>query len=107
MFSLIITGPAKRDMHTNRIWWADHHSKEQADRWYIGIQEAMHSLNSMPEQCSYATESDLRARGIRQMLYGIGRKNTHRIIFSVNGDRVVIYRVLSVRQGEMGAEDLA
>lgn len=97
MFKVIVTGPAKQDLHTNRIWWAEHHSQEQSTRWYVGISDAMYSLDTMPERCSYATEFDLRSREIRQMLYGTGRKNTHRIVFSIDGDLVVIYRVLSVR----------
>lgn len=103
---VVITVPAERDAFANHEWWSEHRSREQANRWLQGVYEAMLSLASRPERCSFAVEKDLREEGVRQLLFGIGRRKTHRIVFSVHRDRVVIYRVMGLRQNALGVDDL-
>ncbi|TWT88392.1 hypothetical protein Mal64_18720 [Pseudobythopirellula maris] len=102
---IVITEPAKWDIHSNRSWWSVCRSKEQADRWYTGILNEIYSLAEMPERFSFASEHALRIAGVRQMLYGLGGA-THRVLYCVEDDAVVIYRVLSARQDSISAEDL-
>lgn len=103
---VVITGLAEQDAISNHEWWSRHRSKEQADRWLEGVYAAMFSLRDQPERCSYATERDLREEGVRQLLYGVGRRVTHRIVFSIDREKVVIYRILSVSQDAVEADDL-
>ena len=103
---VVITGPAERDALANHEWWAEHRSKEQSDRWLEGAYAAMVSLASKAERWPFAVEKDLREEGVRQFLFGIGRRKTHRIVFSIDGDRVVIFRVMGLRQDALGIDDL-
>lgn len=103
---VVITGLAERDTIDNHAWWAKHRSREQANHWLEGVYAAMLSLGTDPERCGYAVEQNLREEGVRQLLFGIGRRKTHRIVFSIDGPRVVIYRVMGLRQEALEADDL-
>jgi plasmid stabilization system protein ParE len=106
MARVIITGPAKRDIQSAYDWWKAHRSAEQADRWYVGIHDAITSLGNMPERCSLAPESELLAQGVRQLLFGLGRRATHRAVFAIDGDIVVIFRVRHTSQDALTIDDL-
>lgn len=106
MYRVIITGPAKRDLQDAHDWWAEHRSAEQAGRWYAGIRDAIQALRNKPERSSAATESDLLAEGIRQRLFGLGRRATHRIVFAIDGNTVVVLRVRHTSQDALTLEDL-
>ena len=106
MHRVIITGPAKRDIQAAHDWWAENRSAEQAARWYLGIQAAIKSLRKMPERYSMASESDLLSRGIRQLLFGLGRRPTHRVVFGMEDDTVIVFRVRHTSQDSLTSNDL-
>lgn len=106
MFHLLITGPAKHDIQSAYDWWASNRSREQAIRWYKGIYSAIESLSDMPDRCSLATESELFEHGIRQLLFGVGRRRTHRILFGIDHDVVVVFRVRHTSQDALLLDDL-
>ena len=106
MPNVILTGPAKRDIQAAYDWWKQNRSAEQADRWYAGIHAAIQSLRSMPERHSLSAESDLVAQGIRQLLVGLGRRATHRIVFAIDGNTVVVLRVRHTSQDALSRDDL-
>ena len=106
MAHVIIAGPAKRDILAAYEWRKENRSAEQADRWYKGILDASHSLGSDPQRCSLAVESDLLAQGIRQLLYGLGRKPTHRLVFAIDADTVIILRVRHTSQDALTVDEL-
>jgi plasmid stabilization system protein ParE len=106
MARVFITGPAQRDIKAAYDWWKENRSAEQADRWYAGIHATIKSLGSMPERCSLAPESDLLEQGIRQELFGLGRRATHRIVFAIDSDTVVVLRVRHTSQDALTVDDL-
>jgi hypothetical protein len=53
-----------------------------------------------------ATERDLLPQGVRQLLYGLGRKRTHRIVFAVDGDEVIVFRVRHTSQAALKPDEL-
>jgi plasmid stabilization system protein ParE len=106
MHSVQIAEPAERDIRSSHDWWREHRSAEQADRWYENIYAAIQTLRSMPTRCPLAPESDLHPAGLRQLSFGIGRRPTHRIIFTVERDTVIILRVRHASQRDLTADDL-
>jgi len=106
MHRVIITGPAKRDIQGAYDWWAENRSAAQAERWYVGIHAAIQSLRNMPERCLMAAETDLLAQGLRQLLFGMGRRATHRIIFTIDGNTVVVLRVRHTSQDALSLDEL-
>jgi plasmid stabilization system protein ParE len=107
MHRVLITGPAKRDIQAAHNWWAENRSAEQAERWYAGILAEIRSLRDMPERCSMAVESDLLAQGIRQHLFGLGGRATHRIVFAIDGNNVVVLRIRHTSQHSLSLDDLS
>jgi plasmid stabilization system protein ParE len=106
MAHVILTGPAKGDIRSAYQWWKENRSAEQADRWYRGIIDAARSLRRNPERCPPAAESDLLTQGIRQLLYGLGRKPTHRLVFAIDRETVIIFRIRHTSQDALSPDDL-
>lgn len=81
-------------------------SAEEAGRWYIGIDRFVTQLSKTAGRYSTATEIELREAGIRQAPFGIGRRPTHRILYGIDQDTVVVYRVRALKQDTLGIEEL-
>jgi plasmid stabilization system protein ParE len=103
---VIVTGPAKRDIQQDYDWWANNRSVEQAKRWYAGIRAAIRSLRTNPDRRALAIESDLLAQEIRQLSFGLGRRPTHRIVFAIEDETVVVLRIRHTSQDALLPEDL-
>lgn len=101
-----ITDLAEEDAHTNYEWWAKHRSAEQAVRWLQGIYAAMFELATTANQHPYATEAELKLRKIRQASFGLGKRPSHRILYAVRDDLIVIYRIQAFKQNSLGVDDL-
>jgi len=98
VFTVKLTSRAEQDITQNADWWEAYRSKEQADRWYQGIYKAMQSLSSQPARCGTAPEASELGLPLRHLLFGISRRATHRVLFRIEGDDVIIYRVLHMSQ---------
>lgn len=105
-YRVIITGPAKRDIRWIVDWWRDHRSGEQAGRWYRKIFPAMAGLSKHPDRLPFAPEADLVPSGLRQLHFGLSRKATHRIVFTIVGQEVRILRVRHAAQNSLTLGDL-
>ena len=102
---LIITDAAKRDIQAAYDWWKKRRSANQAERWYLSINAAFKTLVVFPDSCPFV--SGLEERGVREKLFGVGRKSTHRILFALESDSVMILRIRHTSQAELALEDLA
>ena len=58
----------------------------------------MRRLNHTPERFPLADEDDTFPYPLREMLYGLGRTKTHRVLFVVRPNAVVIYAIRHVAQ---------
>ena len=106
MYRIIITGPAKQDIQNAHDWWAENRSQSAAEKWYLEIYQAFGSLKQMPKRCALAPEHDLLEQKVRQLLFGVGRRFTHRIIFTIDGDDVIVLRVRHSAQDVLSLKDL-
>lgn len=106
MAQVIVTGPAAQDIEAAYSWWKENRSAEQAGRWYIGIRNAVRSLRASPEAYALAQESDLLPQGVHQLLFGLGRRATHRILYTIDANTVIVLRVRHASQGMLTKEDL-
>jgi plasmid stabilization system protein ParE len=88
------------------LWWAEHHSSEQAGRWLIGIEAAIGDLANHPEQHSLAIEADSFPFEVRELHYGVKRRKTHRVLFTIREDVVRVYSVRHLAQDVLTAEDI-
>ncbi len=76
---------------TEAYLWIARDSSENAIRWVEAVEAAIESLDTFPERCAVAPESEEFDREIRQLLHG-----NYRILFTIHDETV---HVLHVRHG--------
>jgi plasmid stabilization system protein ParE len=103
-YDVIITSRAQREAQANHNWWAENRSPEQAAHWYDEFLNSAFSLEENPDRCALAPENDRFPYDIRQLNFGIGRKPTHRLIYTIRPKEVVILRVRHLAQQEIDLE---
>ncbi len=106
IYKVSLAQKAKQDIFLIHDWWHDHRSPEQADKWFDEILVAFQSLQQMPERCPQAPEAQKAGRNVRQLLFTIGQRKTHRIVFLVESQTVWILRVRHVAQESLPADFL-
>ena len=87
-------------------WWAEHRSVEQAARWLREIEAAIQDLGINADQYSLARESAEFNFEVRQMNFGLSQSRTHRVLFSIHENRVLVYAVRHLAQQDLSAGDL-
>jgi plasmid stabilization system protein ParE len=105
-YTVVITHPAEIELATNAQWWAEHRSVDQAIRWYEGFLAAIQSLERNPDRCPLARENDRFDVEIRELHYGLGGRPTHRAVFNVEGNRVLVLTVRHGAQRDLTDDDL-
>lgn len=74
-------------------------SPTAAGRWYTGLERAIAKLTKMPERHPVAEdESQQLGVTLRPLLYG-RRAGVFRVLFSVEGDTVILHYVRHSAQG--------
>jgi plasmid stabilization system protein ParE len=97
---------AYHDIELAHQWWAENRSVEQADHWEEGLGKAILTLRATYLQHSLAPENRRFPFEVRQLLFGLGRRATHRVLFTVLPDRVSVLTVRHVAREEVGPNDL-
>jgi plasmid stabilization system protein ParE len=59
-----------------------------AERWWNGLIDAMLSLETMPRRCPLIPERKYFKEELRHLIY-----QSHRIIFTVTGNKVTVVRI--------------
>src|SRR5438046_1792075 len=96
-FRVLLTIRARNNLDAAYAWYRKQ-SSEVADRWYRGVRDSIRQLNRNPDRFPLADEDDTFPYPLREMLYGLGRKKTHRVMFVVRRNVVVIYAIRHVAQ---------
>jgi plasmid stabilization system protein ParE len=102
-YDVVLTVEAQENARAAYSWYAER-SHKVADRWCEGLLDALASLETNPEHCPLANENSRFPIELRQLLYGSGRRTTHRIIFAVRPTTVVIYAIRHISQGDWRPE---
>ncbi len=83
--------------------WLAARAPQAAQKWKLGLLDAVARLETMPLACSLAPESDYFGREIRQLLYG-KRQHKYRVLFEIRGTTVIVLRVRHGAQRLLGDE---
>ncbi len=94
-FDVVTTPDAERDATEILDWLMEQHAGETGLRWFLKLDEAIHSLSEMPKRCKVAPESDLFLFDVRELHYG-RPPHVYRILFTVEESEVY---VLHIRHG--------
>ena len=81
-FQVYVTRRAERELNFATDWYAEY-AVDLGKRWTDGVRRAIASLANNPDRCGLAHESDQFGFETRELLYGLGRKKTHRILFRI------------------------
>lgn len=103
---VLITSEAEESLRKNTAWWAENRSPEQAQRWYEGFAEAIIGLGDHPHRYPLARENDQFPYDVHVMNYGIGSHPTHRALYTIRPDAVVVISIRSARQRDATPDDL-
>ncbi|HEY1599250.1 MAG TPA: type II toxin-antitoxin system RelE/ParE family toxin [Pirellulales bacterium] len=106
-FTVVTTERAAREIEDAAAWWAHERSVEQAERWYQGIRAAIVGLSAMPDRCPIAAEYKSVPYEVRELHYGLGSRPTHRIVFTIVRDTVLVLTVRHEARGDLLAGDLS
>ena len=96
---------ARADLKEAVLWWAEHRSSEQALRWYGRALHAIRSLEKNPERHPLADESAMFPFEVRQLTFSLGRKPTHRAVFTIRPDMVLVLRVRLLAQESLKPDE--
>ena len=105
-YQVRFTSKAQRQLAEVALWWAEHRSVEQATRWLDGFESAIQSLSENPERHVLAGESEAFDEPVRQLLFGLGSKPTHRALFEIRGDTVFVVAIRHLAQRDVTRADL-
>jgi plasmid stabilization system protein ParE len=98
---VLIMPDAEDALRRNAKWWADNRSAEQAERWYDGFAKAIIALGDHPLRYPLARENDQFPYDVRVMNYGVGSHPTHRALYTVRPDAVVVLSIRSCAQQDV------
>ena len=87
-------------------WWAGHRSAEQAERWYVGIYSEIATLSENPTRRPIAFENEVVDYELRELHFGLGRRPSHRALFTVRADTVFVISVRHFAQQPLSANEL-
>jgi plasmid stabilization system protein ParE len=104
-YKLEISKRAKEDRDAAFDWYCSNYSEEFAIRWYDGISRAIESLTDNPHVCHKAHENVRFPFDLLELLYGT-RLNKHRILFTVEHDRVLVLHIRHSAQQDLTEDDL-
>ncbi len=104
-FQVLVSPRAVSQVRQSSSWWARNRSLFQAQQWLQSFRAALNSLSHDPLRWPVATESDDLPIELREMLFGIGRRKTHRIVFEVDGDRVLVHAIRHLSQDKLSPDD--
>jgi plasmid stabilization system protein ParE len=95
---VILQREAEDQLVASARWWAEHRSAEQAERWYVGFLETIETLADNPERCPLARENAAFPYELRELHYGLGSRPTHRALFTIRPEAVVVVSVRHAAQ---------
>ena len=97
-YTVTIASQAKIEFWEAAQWWAENRSVEQAIRWVDQFQAAIDGLSENPERHAYAREDASLPKTTRQLLFGLGRRPSHRALFYIEGNSVNVICIRHVAQ---------
>jgi len=101
-----LSAMAEHDILRNALWWADHHSVDEAIHWEAVIRQQLRDIGINPEGHGLSAESSSMNSTFRDALLGTGRRGSYRAVFTVSGNMIFVLRVFRASQGTFTARDL-
>ena len=94
-------------LYESAAWWAENRSVAQAARWLSEIESAIEGLADSAPRHPLARETVAFDFALHQMNFGVSSVPTHRVLFSFDDTRVLVYAVRHLSQTDLKSGDLA
>jgi plasmid stabilization system protein ParE len=104
--SVVITPRARAQIGNSALWWAQNRSSIQAAQWLAQLELAISGLAEAGDCHPLAAETDAFDFELRQMLFGLSGKRTHRVLFAIHDHRIVVYAVRQLAQRDIDRTDI-
>ena len=104
-YQVLLTDQAHANLEAAYAWWADNRSQTQAAKRYNAFAGAIESLATNPQRCAVSRESGDFPFEIRDLYFGIGRRPTHRAVFTIRPDRVLVIAIRHLAQRDLSLND--
>lgn len=98
-----------REVEAIASWYYERSgSQDVADKWVLSYRAAASTLSRHPESYSLAREDASFDFEVRELLFGSGRKKTHRILFRIDEveSTVVVIGVRHFAQRDFTPDDI-
>jgi plasmid stabilization system protein ParE len=106
-YTVVTTERAAREIEDAAAWWTRERSLDQAQRWYEGIRTTIAGLATSPERYPIVAEREHLPYEVRELHYGLGSKPTHRVIFTIVRETVLVLTVRHTARRPLQPKDLA
>ena len=103
---VVVQPEAEDTLFQSAAWWAKHRSVDQAERWFDGFVATIYTLGDNPERHPVARENDKFPYEIRELNYGLGSHPTHRAVFTIRPDAVVVLTTRHLAQRDITLDDI-
>ena len=102
--AVFLTAKAEEQLHAAADWYAAQNA-DVADDWFNGIVAAINGLGTDAERFGLARENDAMIFELRERRYGLGKRITHRVLFAIRTDKIVIHQIRHVAQRDLTEEE--
>lgn len=104
-YRVVLTDKAEADVESVLKWFHGRQATEAAGRWLAALMSRLDTLESHPERCSLAAESEEVEEVIRELLFG-RKRFRYRLLFRIVGQTVQILRIWHSSRDAIKREDL-
>ncbi|MEZ6147605.1 MAG: type II toxin-antitoxin system RelE/ParE family toxin [Planctomycetaceae bacterium] len=105
-YTVVMTPQASHELEGMADWWAENRFREQAGRWYTGISDEIDRLSENPQRWALSKESDDFPFELRELHFGLGRRPTHRALFTIAEEFVVILTIRHTARDSLTRDDI-
>ena len=105
-YSVVLHDKAEQFLIDSCQWWAENRSVEQAGRWRNEFLAALESLAEHPSRCPLASDCNNFPFEVRELRFGLGRKPTHRALFTIRPDMVYVFLIRHLTQRAVTPDDV-
>lgn len=105
-FVVVIKPKARRDIHKEERDLMRERDSRAVRKWQAQVLRFRTLLASDPHRCPQADEADNLALDLRELVLGRKRGIAHRVLFTIEGDSVVVHRIRQSARDRITEDDL-
>ena len=106
-FPVVFSQQAACELEEAADWWVEHRDPAQSARWYSGFSEKIASLSEDPVRFPLADENDDFPYSIRELHYGFSSRPTHRAIYTITNENVVVLTIRHIARDRLAPNDIS